>query len=176
MDWEHNRGGPLVWSNEPVTMTLFSPARVRTYNAQAPANLRIPLPPAFLTLTDILSLPLQSFSIGIGDPRVPQENGGTVRAWNTARLFFQDTWRLERRLTLNYGLAWSIDRDQNYDLTKPAFLAPILGTDGLGPTRKNWKNFSPSLGLAWSPSQNGKTVIRTGAGIFYDFLFQGNLD
>src|SRR5262249_31760324 len=52
----------------------------------------------------------------------------------------------------------------------------ILGTDGLGPTRKNWKNFSPSLGLAWSPSQNGKTVIRTGAGLFYDFLFQGNLD
>src|SRR5262245_726862 len=138
VEWEHNRGGPIGWSNEPVTMTLFSPARVRTYNAQAPANLRIPLPPAFLTLTDILSLPLQSFSIGIGDPRVPQENGGTARAWSTARLFFQDTWRLERRLTLNYGLAWSIDRDQNYDLTKPAFLAPILGTNGLGPTRKNW--------------------------------------
>jgi hypothetical protein len=178
LDWEHNRGGPLSWSNEPVTMTLFSPDQVRQYNAlsQTPVTLRIPLPDAFHTLTDVLSLPLQSFTMGIGDPRLPQENGGTVRAWNTARLFLQDTWRLQHRLTLNYGLAWNIDRNQNYDLTKPALLAPILGTDGLGPTRKNWANFSPSLGLAWSPSQNGNTVIRAGAGIFYDFLFQQNLD
>jgi hypothetical protein len=178
MDWEHNRGGPLSWTNEPVTMTLFSPDQVRQYNAspQTPVTLRIPLPDAFYTLTDVLSLPLQSFTMGIGDPRLPQENGGTVRAWDTARLFFQDTWRLQHRLTLNYGLAWSIDRNQNYDLTKPALLAPILGTNGLGPTRKNWRNFSPSLGLAWSPSQNGNTVIRAGAGIFYDFLFQQNLD
>jgi hypothetical protein len=75
VDWEHSRGGPLSWSNEPVTMTLFSPDRVRTYNAQAPASLRIPLPGAFHTLTDTLSLPLQTFTIGIGDPRLPQETG-----------------------------------------------------------------------------------------------------
>ena len=178
IDWEHNRGGPLNWLNEPVTMTLFSPDQVRQYNArpQTPANLWIPLPAAFNTLPDILSLPLQSFSMDIGDPRLPQENGGTVRTWNTASLFFQDAWRLRQRLTLNYGLSWNIDRYQNYDLTKPALLAPVLGADGLGPTRKNWKNFPPSLGLAWSPSQDGKTVIRAGAGIFYDFLFQQNLD
>jgi hypothetical protein len=178
IDWEYNRGGPLNWSNEPVAMTLFSPDQVRQYNArpQTPANLRIPLPAEFNTLTDILGLPLQSFTLGVGDPRVRQENGGTVRGWNTARLFFQDTWRLRQRFTLNYGMAWNMDRNQNYDLTKPALLAPILGGNGLGPTRKNWQNFSPSLGMVWAPSQNSKTVIRAGAGIFYDFLFQPNLD
>lgn len=81
-----------------------------------------------------------------------------------------------QRLTLNYGLAWNIDRNQNYDLNKPALLSPILGADGLGPTRKQWKNFSPSLGLAWTPSRHGETVIRAGAGIYYDFLIQPNLD
>jgi len=81
MDWEHNRGGPLTWSNEPVTMTLFSPDQVRQYNArpQTPVELRIPLPAAFHTLTDVLSLPLQSFMTGIGDPRLPGKRG-TVRA------------------------------------------------------------------------------------------------
>jgi Carboxypeptidase regulatory-like domain len=178
IDWEHNRGENLVWSNEPVTMTLFSPDQVRAYNArpQTPANLRIPVPAAFNTLNDVLSLPLQNFTLGIGDPRLPEENGGTTRTSYTARLFFQDTWRLTQRLTWNYGLAWNVDRNQNYDLSKPALLAPILGSDGLGPTRKQWKNFSPSLGLAWSPSRDGKTVIRTGAGIFYDFLIQPSLD
>jgi Carboxypeptidase regulatory-like domain len=178
VDWEHHRGGLLVWSNDPATLALFSPDQVRGYNAlpQTPPQLRIPLPSAFNTLSDILQLPLQTVMVGIGDPRVAQENGGLARTWNTARLFFQDTWRLNSRLNLNYGLGWSIDRNLNYDLTKPALLAPILGADGLGPTRKQWKNFSPVLGLAWAPWRDGKTVLRTGAGIFYDFLFSPILD
>ncbi len=160
-DWEHNRGGNLLWDNDPVTISLFSPAQVRT------ANANIPLPAEFHTLDDILQLPLQSFTLGIGDPRVPQENGGLVRTWNTLWLYFQDTWKLHERLTLNYGLGWSLDGNLNYDLSKPALLAPILGAGGLGPTRKQWKNFSPMLGLAWAPSSNGKTVVRAGAGIYY---------
>ena len=170
LDWEHNRGGNVVWANEPVTIALFSPDQVRASNAS------IPLPAAFRTLDDILQLPLQSITVAVGDPRVPQENGGLVRRWNTFRLYLQDTWRLRQRLTLNYGMGWSIDRNRNYDLRKPAWLAPILGTDGLGPTRKQWKNFSPLLGLAWAPSSDGKTVVRAGAGIFYDFLQGASLD
>jgi hypothetical protein len=178
VDWEHNRGGGLSWANEPVTMTLFSPDQVRTYNraAQTPADLRIPLPPAFNTLNDVLQLPLQTVTVGIGDPRTRQENGSMVRTWNTVRLYFQDTWRVHERLTLNYGLAWMVDGFKNYDLSKPAFLAPILGADGLGPTRRQWKNFSPSLGLAWAPSHDKKTVIHAGAGIYYDFFFQNQID
>jgi len=168
VDWEHNRGGNLMWQNEPATITLFPPYQARQAN--------IPIPPAFGSLDDILQLPLQSVTVAVGDPRVPQENGGMVRRWNTVRVFFQDTWRLRQRLTLNYGLGWNIDRDLNYDLRKPALLEPLLGAGGLGPTRKQWKNVSPVLGLAWTPWPDGKTVVRAGAGIFYGFLFAIPLD
>jgi carboxypeptidase family protein len=168
VDWEYNRGGTLTATDEPVTLTLYSPQRARQAD--------IPLPSAFRTLDDILQLPLQSVTVGVGDPRVPQGNGSLVRSWNTLRLFLQDTWRLHPRLTVNYGLGWSIDRNLNYDLAKPPLLAPILGAHGLGPTRKQWKNFSPVLGLAWAAGRDGKTVIRAGTGLYYDFLFPGHLD
>ena len=161
VDWEHHRGGTLTWNNEPATLTLFSPQQARQAD--------IPLPSTFSTLDDILQLPLQSVLVGVGDPRVLQEDGSLARTWNTLRLFFQDTWRLHSCLTVNYGLGWNIDRNLNCDLTKPSLLVPILGADGLGPTRKEWNNFSPVLGLAWAPRRDGKTVIRAGAGIFYDF-------
>src|SRR5260370_9513332 len=168
VDWEHNRGGLVQPFINPL-ITLFSPQQARRFN--------VPLPAAFNTVDDILQLPLQTVTVPVGDdPRVPQEGGGTVRNWNTLRLYFQDTWRLHPRLTLNYGLGWNIDRHLNYDLAKPVLLAPILGSDGLGPTQKQWKNFSPVLGLAWAPSRQGKTVVRAGCGIFYDFFGVPSLD
>jgi hypothetical protein len=167
-EWEHNRGGLLSWNNEPASITLFSPGQARQSN--------IPIPALFRTLGDILQLPLQSVTVGIGDPRVPQENGGLVRRWNTSRIYYQDTWRLRQRLTLNYGLGWSIDRDLNYDLRKPALLEPILGAGELGPPRKQWTNFSPVLGLAWAPWRDGNTVFRAGAGLFYNALTSVPLD
>ena len=167
VDWEHHRGGTVTSQHEPATLTLYSPRRVPT---------GIPLPSAFRTLDDILQLPLQSVTVGIGDPRVLQENGSLVRSWDTLRLFIQDNWRLSSRINVNYGLGWNIDRNLNYDLAKPALLAPLLGGDNLGPTRKKWNNFSPVLGFVWSPDKAAKTVIRAGAGLFYDFLFQAFLD
>lgn len=170
-DWETTRGGRTDLNDEPVTMTLFSPARVREYNAlpSTPPNLRIPLPASFLTLNDVLQLPVQNFTVGIGDPRVPQKDFGNTPIALLVHLFYQDTWRLHPRFTVNYGLGWTYDAPFNYDLAKPAYLVPILGAARLTPTRKNWRNFSPSAGFAWSPREDGKTVIRGGAGIYYDF-------
>ena len=129
----------------------------------------IPLPSSFLTLQDILQLPLQSFTVGISDPHVPQADFGRARVAPLVHVFTHDVWRLRSRLTLNYGVGWNFDGSWNYNLRKPAYLLPLLGGSGLGPTRQNWTNFSPSIGVAWSPTHTGKTVIRGGAGIYYDF-------
>ena len=169
IDWEHNRDRNFAWSNEPVSITLFAPARVRAYNAQPGlvADQRIPLPATFRTLDDILRLPLQSMSVGVGEPGVPQANGGSVRRWNTLWLYAEDAWRLHKRVTLTYGLGWGYDGILNHDLRKPLLLAPLLGADRLGPTKNNWTNFSPVAGVIWTPASDGKTVVRVAAGRFY---------
>ncbi len=169
-DWETTRGGHTGIGDEPLTLNLFAPTSVRDFNSQQPPDSQIPLPATFLTVPDILGLPMQNFTTGIGDPFVPQAGFGRARISTLVHLFFQDTWRLHPKLVVDYGLGWTFDSPLNYDLAKPAYLQAVLGRHGLGSTRKNWKNFSPSIGFAWNVGAKGKTVIRGGVGVYYDFL------
>ena len=150
-------------------MDLFSPQDVRDFNALQPPDQQIPLPATFLTLQDILQLPLRNFNVGIGNPYVPQVGFGNARVSTLLHLFYEDTWRVHPRFVVNYGLGWTHDAPLNYDLHKPTYLTAVLGADGLTPTRKNWTSFSPSVGFAWNLRDDGKTVIRGGVGIYYDF-------
>ena len=147
------RGGRTDRKDDPVTMTLFSPSDVRTYNSLQPPAGRIPLPASFLTLPDILNLPLKNFSVGIGDPKVPQSGFGNTRIAPLVHLFAEDNWHIRPSLSLQFGVAWNFDAPLNYDLSKPTYLTPLLGTTDLASTHRNWRNFSPSGGFAWSPGR-----------------------
>jgi hypothetical protein len=72
---------------------------------------------------------------------VPQQDGSLVRKWDTLWPYIQDAWRISTRLTLNYGLGWSIANVLDYDLSKPPLLAPILGAGGLGLRERNGRTF-----------------------------------
>jgi hypothetical protein len=169
-DWETARGGRTDIADQPVTMTLFSPQSVRAFNSLQPPDLQIPLPATFLTSEDILQLPLQNFTVGIGDPHVPEAGFGSARVAPLVYLFSQDTWRLRPRFVLKFGFGWTYDAPLNYDLRKPSYFAPVLGASNLGPTHKNWRDLSPSSGFAWNLRSDGKTVIRGGVGVYYDAL------
>ena len=168
-DWETSRGGRTNLNDEPITMSLFSPEIVRDFNGPQPPASQIPLPATFLTVQDILQLPLENFTVGVGNPFVPQAGFGKARVAPLVHVFLQDTWHLRPRLVVDYGMAWTYDAPLNYDLTKPQYLASVLSTSDLRPTHRNWKNFSPSLGFAWNLRRDGKTVIRGGVGVYYDF-------
>ncbi|MDZ7637983.1 MAG: carboxypeptidase regulatory-like domain-containing protein [Bryobacterales bacterium] len=82
------------------------------------------------------------FSLNAGTPNA------IVRQYDMG-LFFTHDWRLRPSLTLGFGLRY--ENQTNI---------------------RNSTNFAPRASLAWSPDsqggRNGKTVIRAGAGIFYD--------
>ncbi|HZQ51506.1 MAG TPA: carboxypeptidase regulatory-like domain-containing protein [Bryobacteraceae bacterium] len=80
--------------------------------------------------------------------------------------FFEDSWRISRKLTLNYGLRYDY-----FDYAQPPVLNPdpSLAAMNLRTNRINLDptDFGPRFALAYSPTEDGKTVIRAGYGIFY---------
>ncbi len=98
-------------------------------------------------------------------------------------LFIQDDWKVTSNLTINLGIRWDAhtprfdanDRQNGFDFAK---INPVSGTpgvvtfagkDGLGHNVYNgdWNNFMPRIGIAWKPFGRQRTVIRSGAGIFF---------
>ena len=162
-DWEHTLNSVETIEAEPARLTLWAPARV------GQADPTIPLPASFATVDDILRLPLQSFDTGVGPGTIPWRDFRRARVLDLYRLYVSDTWHAGPRLTINGGLTWSYEPNAlNHDLTKPALLTALLGTDGLQPPRVQAARFSPTVGLAWTMGRDGKTVVRSGAGHYFD--------
>jgi hypothetical protein len=100
---------------------------------------------------------------------------------NVQRLGFygEDSWRITHRLTVNYGLryqtTWGLfNGSGRSEAENPAYVTlgalqipvvPSVPADYR-------KQIAPRLGIAYSPGDNGKTVIRAGFGLFYDDLAQ----
>ncbi len=170
-DWEHATTAGQLINQEPATIQLYSPQEVQLSNLKVKPELRIPLPSSFLTLNDVLQLPLRSFVTAVGPGSQLQPDFRKYGITDQYRLYAADTLRLTPRLTVNYGLAWSYEpHTLNSDLTRPTFLTAILGQDHLNPPAAEKNNFSPTLGLAWAVTRDSKTIVRMGAGLYYDPL------
>ena len=70
------------------------------------------------------------------------------RSEDHIQIFFQDDWQLTPSLTVNLGVRWEKETsvpDNN--------------------------NFAPRLGFHWDASDDGKTAVRGGYGVFYNYVF-----
>ena len=75
---------------------------------------------------------------------------------------------MNSRINFNYGLRYIRDTGRS-DSDLPAIplldsIAPGLGNKVSQPN----KNFGPQAGIAWDVTGHGKTVVRAGAGIYYE--------
>jgi hypothetical protein len=107
-------------------------------------------------------------------PTSPTESldasGASAFANEDFSLFAQDSWRIGRGFTLNYGLRWDAQRFPD-PTTDPALTAygadlsnPAFPSTGKLPNQ--WKEFQPRVGFAWDIRGNGKSNLHASWGIF----------
>jgi hypothetical protein len=89
--------------------------------------------------------------------------------------FVQDDWKVKPNLTLNLGLRYELDQPvysphntlSNFNLNTQQFVAA-------GPNsfkhlyNYDYNNFAPRVGFSWQPYDNDRTVVKGGAGMFYN--------
>jgi hypothetical protein len=85
-------------------------------------------------------------------------------------LFVQDKWQAGHGLTLDYGFRWDAQlMPSTVDPKTTAYAGflndPRFPSDGTLPNQ--WKQFQPRAGFAWDVAQDGKSVVRGSAGIYY---------
>jgi len=114
-----------------------------------------------------------------GASTTPASDGSFSQNVQRLGLYAQDSWRVSRHVTVNYGLRWQTTfglftgsgRSQALNsalVTLQALQVPLP----LEVPQDYRKQFGPRIGIAYAPGNSGRTVIRAGFGMFYNDLAQ----
>ncbi len=108
---------------------------------------------------------------GLGDPQdFIQGVGGSNRPFDnkTLGVFVQDSWKVNSRLTLNYGVRYDIEWTPLFKAGTALNAAAEQKMHVVEGIPVDTNNVAPRFGFALDPTGSGKTVIRGGYGLFYD--------
>jgi hypothetical protein len=115
-----------------------------------------------------------AMAIANGDPRF-------IVATKQLGLYFQDDWKVSRKLTLNLGIRWDKDfnmiggsdiRESRTYQELVALNSPISNPYVRKVASDDNKNISPRIGFAYDLTGAGRHVVRGGFGLYFGNVFQ----
>lgn len=122
---------------------------------------------------------LADFLAGTPDGGTQAEGDSNRNTYQNSHAWYvQDSFHWTRRLVVNYGLRWDYfgiitekhGLFSNYD---PVNGLRMVGTSAVPRLySRDLNNFAPRFNIAYDLTGKGKTVIRTGGGVFYDAFSQ----
>ncbi len=115
--------------------------------------------------------------LAAGAAVTPASDGSFSQSVQRLALYAEDSWRVARHLTVNYGLRYQTtlglfvasgrsQAENSAYVTLQALQIPV------SVPHDDRAQFGPRLGIAYSPGGSGRTVIRAGFGMFYNDLAQ----
>jgi Carboxypeptidase regulatory-like domain/TonB dependent receptor len=166
-------GGDANWINVNATFELNFPALFNFGQQSCSLLITGCGGPAFT--------PIQTY--GLGFPSVFIQGFGNPKSAIRNRPFAfyaQDTWKISKNLTFNYGIRY--DRELTQEIAPSPFRDTLTGitlsaadlqaaqdtlniTQGFPQDKNNW---APRVGFAWDLKGDSKTIIRGAYGVFYD--------
>jgi hypothetical protein len=130
--------------------------------------------------TNPLNYPVQNIRFGDGlgfntlQPALGFPAGG-LGPDNRIGLYIGDSWKVKSNFTVSLGLRYDRDTGRT-DSDLPAIPEINAAFPGFGnPVKQANLNLAPQFGFAWDPSRNGKTVIRGGAGLYFENVIYNNV-
>ncbi len=100
----------------------------------------------------------------------PGHAGGNARGLGA---FFDDSFRITDRFTLNFGLRYDYNKAyfQSYDILDPA--GSVVGQSQTVNKLYAWNSVSPRIGFNWKLGKDGKTVLKAHWGRYYRGVITG---
>ena len=144
----------LIRQNNTVSNTFFAgrfeflnlPGNLFSPCLETPALCGLGVAAAPISTLQSWSLGLPAFyEQGFGDPKYEQTRPFTA-------VYFHDSWKPHKNLTLNYGLRYELDTQS-------------------GPLTTYKMDFAPRFAFAWDAFGDNRTVVRGGYGIFYSPIY-----
>jgi hypothetical protein len=141
--------------------------------------------PAGCTVNSATGFDVASFMLGLTNSKNRNlfDAGTYTEKRPEISSYVQDDFRLSHKLTLNLGLRWDVyppwteiqDRQSNFDETTGTFVVAspdaVLGGVKVGRYLQTYskRDFGPRFGFAYDLAGDGKTLVRGGFGVFWNF-------